>query len=262
MRPRWSRARSPGRAAELEVDHARRGTIRANHSATHLLHEALREALGSMWRRRARWSRPTGCASTSRIPSRCRPRNWRGRDRGQRDHPAERPVETRLMAVDDAHRDRRAWRCSARNTATRCGSCRWAHARGRGTRPRPIRSSCAAAPMSAHRRDRALRITLRSAVAGRAPDRGADRRGARAISPSRGISAVDLVRARSNLVRAASALGGKGGGGRPDMAQAGGPGRRHDRGVWRCRCIDAVSRGPCRRTGWKPACCRRAAMRC
>jgi alanyl-tRNA synthetase len=37
----------PGAAVAMQVNHARRAALRANHSATHLLHEALREKLGT-----------------------------------------------------------------------------------------------------------------------------------------------------------------------------------------------------------------------
>jgi alanyl-tRNA synthetase len=38
---------APGVALELKIDHERRNQLRSNHSATHLIHEALREVLGT-----------------------------------------------------------------------------------------------------------------------------------------------------------------------------------------------------------------------
>ncbi|MEQ1695876.1 MAG: alanine--tRNA ligase, partial [Hyphomicrobiaceae bacterium] len=92
-----------GSAVELAVDHGRRAAIRANHSATHLLHEALRQVLGahvaqkgslvSPDRLRFDFSHtkpmtPDEIASVEALANAIVLQNA--------------PVETRLMAVDDA----------------------------------------------------------------------------------------------------------------------------------------------------------------
>ncbi len=94
---------SVGMAAELVVDGARRSAIRANHSATHLLHEALRLTLGdhvaqkgsmvSGERLRFDFSHPKGIsendiADIEAIANRVVLQNE--------------PITTRLMGVDDA----------------------------------------------------------------------------------------------------------------------------------------------------------------
>ncbi|MFV0369551.1 MAG: alanine--tRNA ligase, partial [Hyphomicrobiaceae bacterium] len=90
-------------AVELQVDHRRRSATRANHSATHLLHEALRQVLG------------THVAQKGSLvaPDRLRfdfshPKPMSAEELAEVETIANRivmqnaPVETRLMAVDDA----------------------------------------------------------------------------------------------------------------------------------------------------------------
>jgi alanyl-tRNA synthetase len=93
----------PGQPLTLEVDHARRTAIRANHSATHLLHEALRQVLGDHVaqkgslvapdRLRFDFSHPKPI-STSELA--------RVEDIANDIVLQNSPVTTRLMAVDDA----------------------------------------------------------------------------------------------------------------------------------------------------------------
>jgi alanyl-tRNA synthetase len=92
-----------GMALELRVDHARRAAIRANHSATHLLHEALRMVLGDHVAQkgslvapdRLRFDiahpKPISAAELSEVE-----------DIANRIILQNEPVTTRVMGVDDA----------------------------------------------------------------------------------------------------------------------------------------------------------------
>ena len=92
-----------GDAVELEVDHARRAATRANHSATHLLHEALRQVLGphvaqkgslvAPDRLRFDFSHPKPVSATEIAEV---------EDRANAIVLQNAPVETRLMALEDA----------------------------------------------------------------------------------------------------------------------------------------------------------------
>ena len=93
----------PGMGAELVVDHGRRTAIRANHSATHLLHEALRRALGDHVSQRGSLNAPdrlrfdfshSKALSASELAQAEAEVNQFIRQNT--------PVETRIMTPDDA----------------------------------------------------------------------------------------------------------------------------------------------------------------
>lgn len=93
----------PGQGAELIVDPTRRGTIRANHSATHLLHEALRRALGDHVAQRGSLNAPDRLRFDFSHGKALSPAELSAVEAEVNAYIRQNaPVETRIMTPDDA----------------------------------------------------------------------------------------------------------------------------------------------------------------
>ncbi|REF67364.1 MULTISPECIES: alanine--tRNA ligase [Paracoccus] len=93
----------PGQGAQLSVDHDRRSAIRANHSATHLLHEALRRALGEHVAQRGSLNAPDRLRFDFSHAKAMTPEELVRVEREVNDFIRQNsPVETRIMTPDDA----------------------------------------------------------------------------------------------------------------------------------------------------------------
>jgi alanyl-tRNA synthetase len=94
---------TPGAALALEVDHGRRGAIRKNHSATHLLHEALREVLGDHVAQKGSLVAPDRLRFDFSHPKAMTNEEVTRVEDIANDKVLENsPVTTRVMAIDDA----------------------------------------------------------------------------------------------------------------------------------------------------------------
>jgi alanyl-tRNA synthetase len=92
-----------GAALALEVDHHRRGTIRKNHSATHLLHEALRQVLGDHVAQKGSLVAPDRLRFDFSYPKPMSAEEIeRVEDLANEFVLQNAPVVTRVMALDDA----------------------------------------------------------------------------------------------------------------------------------------------------------------
>src|SRR5579871_4321725 len=92
-----------GAALQLDVDHARRSSIRSHHSATHLLHEALRQVLGDHIAQRGSLVAPDRLRFDFVHPKPITPEELARVEDIANDVVLENDeVTTRLMAVDDA----------------------------------------------------------------------------------------------------------------------------------------------------------------
>ncbi len=92
-----------GTALELKVDQGRRGAIRSNHSATHLVHEALREVLGAHVAQKGSMVTPDRLRFDFSHPKPVENDELATAETYANEIILQNaPVETRLMAVDDA----------------------------------------------------------------------------------------------------------------------------------------------------------------
>ena len=94
---------APGAEVVMTVDHGRRSQVRANHSATHLLHEALREVLGTHVAQKGSLVAPDRLRFDISHPKPMSAQEiTRVEDIANGIILQNSPVTTRLMAVDDA----------------------------------------------------------------------------------------------------------------------------------------------------------------
>ncbi|MET3661247.1 alanine--tRNA ligase [Aquamicrobium ahrensii] len=92
-----------GAAVELKVDHARRSRLRSNHSATHLIHEALREVLGAHVAQKGSLVAPDRLRFDISHNKAIAPEELEQVERMANEIVVQNgPVTTRLMSVDDA----------------------------------------------------------------------------------------------------------------------------------------------------------------
>jgi alanyl-tRNA synthetase len=92
-----------GQSLELAVDHERRSAIRANHSATHLLHEALRQVLGDHVAQKGSLVAPDRLRFDFSHPKPMSDDEIQAaEDLANRVLLQNEPVVTKLMAVDEA----------------------------------------------------------------------------------------------------------------------------------------------------------------